>query len=84
MVPCPLPQAEQAVGRPEDDSQETQANEQVESLTVETEHDQDIDCKSLEQDIDKGPDKRANGMPESADNRNDQNINGGTDSDRTR
>src|SRR4051794_6562691 len=53
-----LPQSGDAVRRPEHDDQETEPDQQAETVAVETDRDQEVERKGAQDDIDQGADER--------------------------
>src|SRR6185503_3759112 len=84
-VPTPaLPQADDAVRRPEHDNQEADANQQAEAVAVEPDMDQEVERKGAQDDEDQRADERSHGSGDATDDGNDQNVDAALDRDRAR
>src|SRR5690349_4289166 len=79
-----LPQADDAVGRPEHDGEEAEPDQQAEAVAVEPEPDQEVECEGAQQHEDQRADEGADRAGDASDHGDDQHVDAGPDADRAR
>src|ERR1700754_233581 len=77
-----LPQPDHAVGGPEHDGKEAEADQKPEAVAVEPELDQQVERKGAQDDEDECADERPNRAGDAADHGDDQDVDAGADTDR--
>src|SRR5208282_3097917 len=68
------PEADDAVGREEDNGQESQSDQQPEPIAVEPDADQDVESERLENGIDERANERAKRIADPADDGDDEDV----------
>src|SRR6516225_3657740 len=77
-----LPKTDHAIGGPEDDGEETEADQQPEAVAIESDLHQEVERKGAQDDKDERADERTDRPRDAADDRDDQNVDGSPDADR--
>src|SRR6186713_1118586 len=83
-LPPALPQADDAVRRPEHDGEKAEPDQQAETVAVEPDLDQEIEREGAQQDEDQRTDIGADRPRDAADDGNDEDVDAGADADRAR
>src|SRR5215216_2547252 len=77
-----LPEPDHAVGGPEHDGEEAEADQKPEAIAVEPELDEEVESKGAQHDEDESADEGANRPRNAADHGNDQDVDAGSNADR--
>src|SRR5438270_4138788 len=80
--PPAIPQTDHAVGGPEHDGQETEADQQMEAVTVKPDLHQEVQREGAQNDEDERADERTNRSRDAADDSDDQDVDAALDPDR--
>src|SRR3984893_9100524 len=80
----PLPKSDHSIRREQHDDKKAQADQQAESIAVESDRNQKIQCEGAQQDKDQGADEWADRARDAADDGDDENVDRPLDTDRTR
>src|SRR5438445_2874039 len=78
-----LPESDHAVGRPEHDGEEAEADQKPEAIAVESELDKEVEGERAQHDEDERADEGADRPRDAADHGDDQDVDTGSNANRT-